>query len=165
MPRLKHRHTHAFSYVEVMIVVLIMGILGSVAAPALEGVHADFRLDAASRAIVAALRYAQSQSIESGQAYGVEIDAAQNTFRCYLHDGATNPTVTNPFDKRSYQFDCDTYPRFAGVGIASASFGGGTFVTFDSLGAPSTGGTAVLSFGQCTRTITVNPVTGRVVSS
>ena len=71
-------------------------------------------------------------------------------------------SITNPLDKKPYVIDFETSPRLTGVDIVSAVFGGLDDIVFYPDGAPSQGGSIVLSYRSRTKTIVVESDTGNI---
>ena len=71
-------------------------------------------------------------------------------------------SIRNPLDKKIYLIDFKTSPRLTGVDIVSAVFGGLDDIVFYPDGAPSQGGSIVLSYRNRTKTIVVESDTGNI---
>lgn len=71
--------------------------------------------------------------------------------------------IFDPLTKRQHVIDFNHPNQPIYIGIDSASFGtSGTAVIFDAQGAPLDGGTIVISHSGRTRTLTVDPSTGKL---
>ena len=177
---------NGFTLIEIMIVMLIMGIVAMISLPTLSSALAEIRLSGTASEIVTALEYAQSTAMSSGANTRVTIDHTADTILVErfqisgdIMSGATEipesdidsgsfVTMAHPLKRGEYfSISLTSEDRFKGVDISSATFGAGNSVTFDTLGAPSEGGTVTLVFGTGSRqaTITVDPLTGKVTSS
>jgi hypothetical protein len=64
-----------------------------------------------------------------------------------------------------YEIFLSTEIRFSGVDITLSDFDTGNPVTFDSMGAPSRGGTATLTLGGRQIIVTLDDLTGKVTTS
>lgn len=71
-------------------------------------------------------------------------------------------SIRNPLDKKIFAIDFKTSPRLTGVDIVSAVFGGLDDIVFYPDGAPSQGGSIVLSYRNRTKTIVVESDTGNI---
>lgn len=75
----------AMSFIEIMIVVVILGVLVGVAAPTMKGLHRRNRLAAVVREFAALARYARNQSILIGHTTEIRINEDMNKYRLYLN--------------------------------------------------------------------------------
>ena len=156
------RNSYGFTMVEVMVVLLILGIVSSVAVPAINGTLDEMKIDGAAREVVSAIYYVQSLAIKEGVIYGMEFFPATDSFRCY--DKPTGTTLYNPVDKKPYVVDFTGDGYLQGVDIVSASFVPGNIksVTFNSLGEPDKFGSVVLGYRGYQKTINVSLPLGKV---
>ncbi len=153
----------ALTLIEVLVVLVLMGIALSLAVVSIRDWSVHSKLDGAAKQIVQALRFAQGQAMVTGDDAAVEFDANAETLRCVRSVG--DPPYANlndPLTKRPYAIDLVASAQ-AGVNISSVNFDGDATVTFNKDGAPSEGGTVVLQYGQMSRTITITPVSGKIV--
>ena len=169
------------SLAELMMVVALLGIVAVVAIPGLSSSNPQ-RLDEASGEVVQALRFARAQAQLMQQDYGVTLRPAPAGLAVFRVDtsGALPALVydvIHPVDRHPYDITLDAPPYAPGTAL-SADFryaAGGTAsatVAFDPSGAPvdpNTGaplfqtGTVTVTLGDLARTVSVAPVTGRVV--
>ncbi len=118
------RRRRAFTLLEVLLTVLIIGIISSMVAVNVSSGDAATRLDRAAQMIIAACRYARIQSLGHSQAnltgttatpsnaYGIQIDTAANTVTVYR---ATYNTGTSKWN-------------LPGTAVSDSLFGTGTCV-------------------------------------
>lgn len=146
-----------FTLVELVVVIVLTGLLGAVAAPRFfERQVFDARgfFDQSA----AMLRYAQKIAIAQHRDVFVNIDARAGTMcLSYVADAAcTNVAnaLVNPADQQ----------RFLKTAPAGTVFGASTMLSFSALGRPSPNSTTVLNMsgGGITRSITVEQETGYV---
>ncbi len=177
---------NGFTLIEIMIVMLIMAIMAMIGLPALSSALAEIRLSGTAGEIVTALEYAQVTAMCSGTKTRVTIDDAADTILVERYQisgdimsGATEipeididsgsfVTMAHPLKRGEiFSISLSSEDRFKDVDISSSTFGAGNSVSFDTLGAPSEGGTVTLVFGTGSRqaTVTVDPLTGKVTTS
>jgi Tfp pilus assembly protein FimT len=136
----------AFTAVEAVIVVLIMGILAGVGAPRYLSSLAHFRLEAASRRVAADLRWARDHAQKVSASQTVDFDAASDSFVLTSLADPDHPSTTYGVRLAA------TYS----VDLFSATFGAGDLVQFDMYGRPTNSGTVVLKAGTRQRTVQVD---------
>lgn len=153
----------AFTLVEVLAVVVIIGLAGAVVVPSLLR-RGTLEVQAASRMLISDILIAQNEAIAMQAPRQLMFETAENRYRF-------TDTVGNTLNARwkaggnvigNYIMDFDTDDRFAGVNLDAPAFGGTTNLQFDALGAPQNGGTVDLVSGNFRYRITVAPFTGRV---
>ena len=150
----------AFTIIEIIVVIVIIAIAAAIIVPyAIETTTSQAR--SAARMIMSDLTYAQNEAIVTQTPITVTFDISSNS---YTISNESGPLI-HPITKKAYVVDLDMISGFENVVISSASFGGSAAVTFDAIGAPSNGGTVVVSAGQHSYTITVAPVTGKITVS
>ncbi len=182
---MKECHEKAgFSLLELMIVVLILGIIATIALPSFKSGVDQSRLAAATEEIVTALEYARLFALTTNTQCRVTIDATANTVLVQRYkytanflgaetqlpkadvEGGAFVTMAHPFNRgASYYTVFSNEERFFGVDIATSVFGAGNFITFGALGAPSNAGTVTLLLGGRQVSISVNGTTGMVTTS
>ena len=141
-----------FTLVELIAIILLAGILASVAAPRFFNAT-TFTSRGYTDEVAGFLRYAQKLAVARRSDITVQIDASGLA----LCATATNPcTDANPWPgpqgDTPYRADV---PNGVSLATSGASF------TFDSRGLPSSGITLTLT-GDTVRTLTVEPETGYV---
>ncbi len=146
-----------FTMVELIVVVVILAILAVVVIPYAVGTS-ELRVRSAARMLMSDLEYAQSEAIVTQAPVTVTFDVAGDS---YTVSNASGPLI-HPITKSAYEVRLHQSRGMSGVTIASASFGVGSVVTFDALGAPDSSGTVAVAAGAETYYVSVAPVTGRV---
>ena len=163
MRRPRCEQLRAFTLIEVLIVVVIIGIVGAVVVPEMLQ-SGSMTVQAAGRIVIADLIYAQNEAIAQQSPRRVVFHPTQNRYE--LTDSAGN--VINVAWKAggatvgNYIVDFANDKRFLGVSLGAIAFGTETFIEFDDLGTPSDGGTVDLIAGVAHYRISVAPMTGRI---
>lgn len=153
-----------FTLVELVVVLLLTGILAAAVysrAPTKEALSADGR----AHQLASDIRYVQTLSMTRGQRFCIVIGGTSYTLN--TTDGGNNCTATlepHPALLAQPVSACD-----GGACMTPSGFAG--TLQFDGRGTPYTGaatplpGDAVVTLAQggVTKTVTVSPVTGRVV--
>jgi prepilin-type N-terminal cleavage/methylation domain-containing protein len=141
-----------FSLLELVLVLGIITILAAIAQPRYGAATSRYRADLAARRIVQDLALAQATAKAKGAAQTVRI--RQGADQVVLFDTAALdrhlPTYCTYLSDSPYKAD-----------ITSSVFNGDNYIIFDGWGLPDSGGIAVLSVGSETRTITIDPDTGK----
>ena len=164
-----------FSLLDLVIVIVILGILGTIAVPQFHSMMGARRLNAASGELVSALQYARNLAVKYQRPFGLRANSAGNWFRVYddryrtdpnpHHDAAppvdANGVVLNPLDKTWYVIDYDTMGAYEGVAMTSAP-AGNTVCFYPDGHSSSSDSTFVLTHAGAQRSITVNATTGRI---
>lgn len=146
----------AFTLVEALMVLALIGILASIAAPRYANSIAGHRVSSAARRVAADLTFAASQARTSGATITVDFNIAGNRY------ALTNvPDPDHPGRAYTVYLAKDPY----GAAISSADFSGVAKVDFDTYGQPSAGGSVVVTVGKRTKTVTLDATTGRAAVS
>ena len=174
--------THnGISLVELLIVVSVLGSIGMLAYPKMILAMEDARLSAAAGEITTAIAHARLKAANTGLPSRVEINVGTDSvgleqFRlpheisddvpsidAAVVEGGSFELMDHPFNPGApYHLSLGGDGLFGGIDITSASFGAGSTLTFNALGAPSDGGTVTLSFGAHRRVILVDALTGKI---
>ena len=153
----RHSNT-AFTLVEILIVVMVLGILGTVVIPFVLDT-ADVQISAGSHQVVCDIQYAQNLAIVSQRPVTITFDVANES---YVLANASGPLI-HPITQKAYQVDFRESRRFDQVDLVAATFDGTPSLSFDELGAPDATGSVTLRSGQRTCDVAVQNVTGQVV--
>ncbi len=172
----------AYTLIEVLIVVAILGLAAAVLIPSMSG-RGDFDTQAAVRALISDISFAQSDAL-----------ANQSFRRIHFYEGGTGwclvklaeDELAQEFDPETADFVVDplkgaarggTYAidfvqddRYASVRVEGVSIDGGKRdITFDELGGtvtsgglPGRGGTLILRSPDAAYRLEIAPVTGKV---
>ncbi|MEE9212493.1 MAG: GspH/FimT family pseudopilin [Phycisphaeraceae bacterium] len=157
--------TGAFTLIEVLMVVAIMGVIGAIVVPHM--LHpGTLTIQAAPRIIIADIIYAQNEAIAQQANRRVVFEPTLNRYRLIDANGTTLGVSwkAGGASSNNYVVDFSTDSRFSGVVIDSVNFGGATptILEFDDMGAPLSGGTIELGFKNTRYRVEVTPFTGRV---
>ena len=177
----KSKLSAGFTFIEILIVVLLMGIIATISLPALTATLEDNRLRGAANEVVTALEYAQLTAMSSGRVTRVNIessneriDVRQYTTNADLFSGGDELAADDvengtyelmPYPSKkgvNYSFDFPDVDRFKGVDITISDFDNINPVFFDAQGAPSKGGSATLALGSSQIVVTMDALTGKV---
>ena len=182
VPILTLRVPAGFTLFEILIVTFLLGVMAMLGWPTLNSALADSRLSGASSDVITSLEFAQLKAMNSGRQTRVTIDAGAETIlveqfassadfsqsevaEADVEDGVFAP-VGNPLNRGvDYNINLSNQALFGGVDVTAVDFGGGNSVTYDTLGAPSSGGTVTLTFGTRQVVVTLDSLTGKVTVS
>jgi len=169
------RLTRAFTLIEILTVVLILGIAGAVLVPQM-GSRDDLRATSAAREVMADLMFAQNRAISTQLKHYVEFNG--NTYTLYSRPDDLSPlaVIQHPVTREDYvQKFAVKGTALESVTIGTVSFGGKVYLGFDEFGAPfaydpnldtiaalTSPGTIPLKSGSYSITINVEPYTGNI---
>jgi prepilin-type N-terminal cleavage/methylation domain-containing protein len=180
-----HPQRRAFTLVEILVVVVILGIAAAVIVPQM-GTRDDLRVAAAARMVMADLIYAQNRAIATQQKHFVAFDTASATKTYALRRATSLSPVTLVDVQHPITKDATYDVAFGGknspmehVTLGTVSFEGYPTLVFDELGVPmyydpanpsnpltplatTDGSTIQVTSGKFTLTITVQPYTGEI---
>lgn len=165
----------AYTLVELLLVILIMGIAGALVIPQTSQAHV-LRIHAAVRTLVADISYAQTDALAYQQRRAVIFDAEENTYTVAEVTVSSGGDVTytplflagGPNGDHIVDFDSRS---FDGAALRAADFDGNSVLIFDEIGAPvldaatdaSAGlGTIYIEGSMSVFKIEVLPYTGQV---
>jgi prepilin-type N-terminal cleavage/methylation domain-containing protein len=176
----RKRNRPAFTLVEILTVVVILGIAGAVIVPQM-GSRGDLKAAAAARMIMADLIYAQNRAISTQTRHYVKFDNT-STPQTYRLLTSITPLVdiTHPITKASSYvttFGANGSPGMDDISLGTVSFEGKKTIVFDELGVPyfydpatstttaltTTGGSSIqVKCGTFTLTVSIEPYTGEI---
>lgn len=155
LPLRCQRMVRGFTLIELLIVMMVIAILAAAGAPKFASAITRFRLEAISQRIAGDLKHARRTAQQTSSTVTVSFDVAGNR---YTMTGATD------ISRRGQSFSFSLGANEYSCTLVSATFGGGSTLSFDVHGRPSNTGTIVVQCGAATRTLTVNTL-GQVSSS
>ncbi len=143
------KEERAFTLIELLYVLVLLGLMVALAAPAVQGLGQKYNLEIAAITMATEMRKAQQRAITAGCGQILEF-VAEHRYR--ITDGKTEETyyVTLPegVTRRAVNFPMSDNIRF---------------LRFNYNGSPSSGGTVTLAnTSGAVRYVIVTPATGRV---
>jgi len=151
----------AYTLVEVLIVVTIIGIAGAVVVPQMLSAG-SLGIQAAARMVIADMLYAQNDAISQQNVRTVVFYPEEDRYVLQDEEGNRLDVKWRTGGGEDYEVDFQSDQRFQGVDIVSASFGDNATLEFDDMGAPADGGQVVLELNDTRYKVDVAPFTGRV---
>lgn len=152
----------AFTLIEVLVVVVIIGIASAMIVPSLLAAG-SLSIQGAARLVMSDLIYAQNEAVAANSPHRIEFlvddTTHQNSYGLFDNEG---DLLESAWVGGPYVVDFQNDDRFERVSIEAVDFGGEMFIEYDELGAPSSGGYIDLTDGNQSYRITVTPFTGRV---
>lgn len=133
------------TFMEIVIVIAILGIVSAIAIPNLIGWFPQHRLGVATRDMITTLQRARIQAIKDNTDIIVDVNVGNDTYTVFQDDGAGSPDADNngiPDNALNWVRDgseriYNTDPLPAGINIIAADFGGGaSSVRFTPRGFP-----------------------------
>ncbi len=149
---MRRQRGRAFTLIELVTVVIIIGLLASMAIPRYANFTGRQRVDAAARRIAVDLSFAQQRAQSSSTSQTVQFDVAENSYRLIGVPDQDRPGV-------EYAVSLSNEPYRAE--IISADFGGDGLVVFDGYGTPDSGGTVIVQWGSIQKTVVLDADTGK----
>lgn len=178
----KTARARGYTLVQLLVAIALMSMVAALAIPVVASQNAQ-KLDLAAREVAAALNFARSEALRTGKYHGVRIGSADSRVRVFRLNMSPLPpsevyNVVHPIDKKLYDISLGSAAFSAGVSVTQSTFQfslqpSSEAVTFNPDGRPllvkNTGQPALLISGSATvsrqgasKTITVEPETGRV---
>ncbi len=139
----------AYTLIELVIVITILGLLSAMAIPRFGRAHARHALDSAARCLADDIERTRFSAIASGASRAISFNLATDVYSAAIPD-PDHPAST---------LQVNLADRFE-VDLALVDLAGATTITFDFYGTPSAAGTLHLQSGREGRTVTVAAITG-----
>lgn len=164
-----------FTLIEFIMVIVIVGILASLVIPRFESFYA-IKLDGAVKKVVSDIRYVQQIAISEHVNTRIVFNTAADTYTAYKEvppPGSGNWIImVDPFSRSSLNpwVNFTTDPKYKGIDISNADFGGTQTLRFNWQGVPQNGGginlpaqgLLQLQYQDSSRTVYITPNTGMV---
>ncbi|NOX59456.1 MAG: prepilin-type N-terminal cleavage/methylation domain-containing protein [Planctomycetes bacterium] len=145
----------AFSFVEIVVVLVILGVMAGIAVPRFSNAIARRRADSAATRIVMDLALARHHA----RVISADVTVTFAPQPAYAMDNVPDPNLPSSL----YSVDLNTAPYHVTNWLLN--FGGAKKVTFDMYGTPNRGGSIVIYVGNEARTISIDQDTGKANSS
>ncbi len=148
----------AFSLLEMVVVVAVIGVLAGIAVPRYGNFVALQHIKAAAARVNIDLGLTQRQAKFSSKQHKVVFDTATHSYRIFVWNTGGSVWEGLPSLRSSnetYLVELGEEPYAAT--LVSADFGGDNEVIFDGYGTPDSDGTVILQVGLYTQTITFDP--------
>lgn len=173
MPRVSRQF--AFTLVEILVVVVILGIVATIILPQI-GNRDDLRAASMARAVMADLAYAQGRAVTLQQPQYVRFDTVNNKYDVLSQITPTPQIITHPVNKTPFTvlLGSGRKDNLKDVVLDAVSFDTRTVLMFDELGTPRSynlatntsaamvAGSVRLKSHNYTMTITVEPYSGEL---
>jgi len=157
--RNRKQQSHAYTLIEVLVVVAILGVAGAIVVPQFLQ-PSTISAQAASRMIMADIQLTQSEAITHQKSRHIIFDIVNGNYQ--ITDENNKPVAVSWKAGAEYEVSIKTNRRFNSVSLADANFGGNVVLTFDDLGAPLAGGNIDIVSPGAQYRISVAPFTGRL---
>jgi prepilin-type N-terminal cleavage/methylation domain-containing protein len=174
------RYRRAFTLVEILTVVIILGIVAAMAVPDVAQ-QQSLTATSASRVVLADLLYAQSQAIATQQTVYVSFSVNADGAGSYSLCSPLSTVINNPVSQQPYTqlFGLGASDLFPQVSLASVTLDApsNTVLAFNEIGQPmvcstsgspvplANTGSIVLQCGSMSVTLSIEPGTGNLTVS
>jgi type II secretion system protein H len=122
------RASSAFTLIELVLVMVVLTVLLTIAAPSLRGWSRGTKLRDASDQLLAATRFARSQAVTTGDVYRVEFDVNTSSYRVTSRDGDQFAAVPGEFGRET------RLPSEVRLSVAREDGGAGSAIEFHPSG-------------------------------
>ena len=152
------RIRRAFTIIEVLMVVFIIGVISTLAVPRYSNFVAQHRAESAARRIAADIALIRRHARLTSTNQTIQFDVSTNA---YVVSGMSS--LDNPAG--FYAVSLADEPYDASISSITLDSNNNGTVTFDGYGVPDTGGSIVIGVGVYSRTIQIDAATGRTTIS
>jgi len=155
-----------FTLIEIIMVIVIIGILVTLAMPRFEAYH-QIKLQGAAKNLVSHIRYTQSIAVSRHEDYALSFDIDQDVYQIYRV--SDQELAKDPFTRTDLIIDFKSDSQYQGIDIDSVDFEGLSVLRFNWEGVPQdengnsliSQGRIVLHYRNRSLIINVSPQTGR----
>lgn len=161
-----------YTIIELLMVMVIIGFFAAIVLPAFSTSYDTLKVESAYRQLMQDIRYAQQLAVSRHVTHGLSFNPSNETY--FIYRQSTSNIVKDPLTQKPFIVTY-TSGRFSGINLVSTTFllPWLNRLEFNSLGAPSNGGTVVINYrgmplscggisGGITKTVTVEANTGRL---
>ena len=150
------KHPNGFTFIELIMVLIIVGILGSMVFTRILNNLNPIKVRAAIEQITSDIEQTKAFSMAQHDTITIAFNIANDSYSIY--NGSTgNQTIMTDYPGSNNGVISFDQTEYSGVDISSASFGNSTNLSFDPWGNTILGGTITLNTNNV---ITVQTVTG-----
>ena len=150
------KHPNGFTFIELIMVLIIVGILGSMVFTRILNNLNPIKVRAAIEQITSDIEQTKALSMAQHDTITIAFNIANDSYSIY--NGSTeNQTIMTDYPGSNNGIISFDQTEYSGVDISSASFGNSTNLSFDPWGNTILGGTITLNTDNV---ITVQTVTG-----
>jgi prepilin-type N-terminal cleavage/methylation domain-containing protein len=142
---------HAYTLIELLLVVAIVAVLGAIAIPRYGNATAAYRAQVAAKRIAADIALIQARARAGNTTTSIAFTVAASTYTLPSETSTISSTAT-------YTVDLTQSPYRATV--VSASFGNSATLQFNGYGMPSSSGSVVVRSGNASKTVSVDGTSG-----
>ncbi len=158
-----------FTLVELLMVITILVIVAAIVIPNI-GSAADAQAMSAARALASDLELARNLALKTTQPHTVLFSDDLQSYKVVADYGAESYTsaeaIAHPVvSGKPFEVTLSARSGMGAVTVASVSFGGDDYVTFNELGEPSSAGGVTVQAGDRQILVTVAGLTGSVSTS
>jgi len=155
------RQNKGFTFVEVMIVVFILGIVALALVPTFSSYQDEQKLIGASSELATALRFASSEATKTKTPLRVEISPPAETY--LVKDNTTGTLLLHPIEKNPFTSSLNSSSPYSGVDIATVNgSAAASTIVFNTRGTVAADTTIVLQYAGHSRDIFIHSPTGRI---
>lgn len=139
----------AFSFIELLIVMMLLGIMAGIAAPRYQAAINSTHIEVAAKRLAADLRRARAGAIQKATAHTIAFHVGNSTYSSSDLSDLDHPeeTLVESVGRGGFM-----------VQMTSADFGGMSTITFDWRGEPSFFGSVDLAVEGLTATVSVTSI-------
>jgi len=170
LPSKHNPFSKAFTLIELILIVVILGILTAVTIPRLNSVH-EMKLNSAVKKVAVDIEYAQSAALSRNTDTRIVFDASSDSYYAEIYNDGSWAFLADPVYRgdMNVDFQADN-SQFKDVDIDSADFNSGSVLRFNWEGTPADGGGSALaaqgilnfSFRGNSLSLLVSPGTGKI---